>query len=110
MTSIAECKWCCDENCKILKLDKEHWEPFKSLCGVEYNHDYTLTKEEFEDSYNGKWFNLSNFAKNLMEDTDCGSLSDLPWYIRQCIDWDKVWETIKVDYSIYDNYVFRILN
>jgi hypothetical protein len=109
MAIINECKYCCDEKCKILDLDKDHWEPFKSLCGEEYNHDGTLTKEEFEERYNGMWYDLSKFAKEQMENTDNGPLEELPWYIKYCIDWDKVWETIKVDYSVYDNYVFRIL-
>jgi len=109
MPVITECKWCCDENCEILELDKDHWDPFKTLCYEESNHDGTLTKDMFEEQYNGKWYVLSRFAKDQMENTDDGSLSDLPWYIKQCIDWDKVWETISVDYNVYDDYVFRIL-
>jgi hypothetical protein len=109
MTSINECKWCCHENCKILELDEEYWDPFKSLCDEEYHHNGTLTKDEFEDRYNGMWYDLSDFAKDLCSGCDDGSLDNLPWYIKQCVDWYKVWETISVDYNVYDNYVFRIL-
>jgi hypothetical protein len=109
MSIINECKYCCVENCKILDLDKDHWKPFKSLCGGEYNHYGTLTKEEFEERYNGMWYDLSEFAQDICDNTYNGPLEELPLYIKQCIDWGKVWETIEVDYSVYDNYVFRIL-
>jgi hypothetical protein len=109
MTSIIEyeCEWCCDENCKILGLDEEHWKPFRALCHEEYDfHGGSLTKEEFDERYNGLWYVLSDFAKEQMENTE-DSYRNLPWYIKQCIDWNKVWETIEVDYNVYDNYVFR---
>jgi hypothetical protein len=106
---VTECKWCCDENCKALELDGDHWKSFKILCYEEYNHDSTLTKEEFKNRYNGMWYKLSNFAKDLMENTDKGPLLNLPWYIKNSIDWAKVWKTIEPDYNVYDNYVFRIL-
>jgi hypothetical protein len=109
MTSIIECEWCCDKNCKILGLDKDHWEPFKALCYEEYNHNEKVTKEEFEERYNGHWIYLDKFAKDICETYISDSLDELPQFIKQCIDWDKVWETIEVDYSVYDNYVFRIL-
>jgi hypothetical protein len=105
-----ECVWCCDENCEKLELGEEHWKPFKMLCG-DYDHDGTLTKDYFEDVYAGKWSDLSVFAQDLCENCDDGSLGNLPWYIKKNIDWDKVWETLSSDYSVYedgfDNYVFR---
>jgi hypothetical protein len=105
--SITECEWCCDKNCKVLELDEEHWGPFKALCKEEYNHEKKVTKDDFEERYNGHWIYLDDFAKDLMENTDNGALEDLPWYVKQCIDWNKVWKTIEADYSVYDNYVFR---
>jgi hypothetical protein len=110
MSSVAECKYYSDEQCKILGISEEHWEPFKLLCYEEYNNDGSLTKEIFEERYCGMWYYLGNFAKELMEDTECDSLSELPWYIKQHIDWDKVWDTISVDYDVYESYVFRILH
>jgi hypothetical protein len=99
--------WCCDENCKILGLDEEHWKPFKSLCSADYDyHGCILTKENFEDRYNGVWYDLGKFAKDLCEDCYGDSLNDLPLFINRYIDWDKVWEEISIDYVVYDNYVF----
>jgi hypothetical protein len=109
MLIISDCKYCSDENCKLMGLDEDHWDPFKTLCDIEYDHDGTLTKEKFDASYNGMWYHLSDFAKEQMENTDDGSLYNLPWNIKNCIDWNKVWKTLSDDYSVYDNYVFRIL-
>jgi hypothetical protein len=110
IVAIDECVWCCDENCEKLELDEENWKPFKLLCGGDYGHDGTLTEDYFQDVYAGNWSDLSDFAQDTCENCDDGSIKGLPWYIKNNIDWGKVWKTISHDYNVYedgfDNYVF----
>ena len=105
-----ECEWCCDENCEILELSKDNWVPFKVLCGEEYNHTCeSLTKDEFEERYNGYHVNMADFAYELCEDCEYDSLGSLPWYIKNHINWDLVWDDLSVDYDDYSNHIFRHL-
>lgn len=105
----TECDWCCDDNCKELELGEEHWEPFKLLCGNEYEHNSNLTKDQFEDKYCDKWYDLSEFAKNECENCTISLLNELPNVVKDNINWNNVWETLSCDYKVYENHVFRYL-
>jgi hypothetical protein len=112
---VTECELCCDENCKVLELDEEHWKSFKSLCGEQYNHDGALTKEEFE-----KWDNFwktidvdhtNNYASmtldqdpidwdNFRETFDFTHTNNYDMPLDQDpIDWDNFWKTIDVNHT-----------
>ena len=45
---------------------------------------------DFDDSYRGTARSEADFAEELAE--ECGDLTNVPDYIKSCIDWEDVWD------------------
>jgi len=68
--------------------------------------DENATKEDFEESYSGRFTSDEDFTQELLEDTG-GLPKDLPAYIH--IDWESTARDIMMDYTEEDRYYFRNL-
>lgn len=102
----TECEWCCDSNCETLSLYEDYWKPFKILCGEEYSHDGELTKDEFGERYNGDYHSESKFAEEMSYNYHPDEMESLPWFVKNGINWESVWDELSSYYVFYDGYVF----
>lgn len=60
----------------------------------------------FEDAYVGQYDSGEEFAEQQAE--EMGDLQNVPDYIKNCIDWEQVWNRgLRYDYDFEDGYVFR---
>ena len=92
-----------NEEIKELKEDNEPEaiDAYISIVGEKY-----ATKEDFEESFQGKWSNDEDFVSQLLEDT--GEIpKDLPPYVH--IDMEATARDIMMDYSEENGYYFRNL-
>lgn len=63
--------------------------------------------ERFEDVYVGQYDSEANFCEEQSE--ELGDLYNVPDYIKNCIDWQDVWDSyLTYDYEIENGFVFRI--
>lgn len=61
--------------------------------------------EEFEESYQGKYSTMEEFAEQLALDT--GALDDSAAWPHNCIDWERAAWELSHDYTLEGGYVFR---
>lgn len=55
----------------------------------------------FDDNYRGTAKSEADFAEELAE--ECGDLSEVPDYIKSCIDWEDVWNSgLRFDVDSYE--------
>ena len=66
----------------------------------EHKNDYIRF---FRDEYEGKFSTPAEFAKDWAE----SKYPNIPFAIRDNVDWAKVWETIKDDYYEMEGHYFR---
>lgn len=62
--------------------------------------------DNFEDAYQGKYYDDAEFVQQLIEETEEG-MNDLPAYIH--IDWEWTAREIMSDYEEENGYYFRTL-
>lgn len=55
----------------------------------------------FDDNYRGTYSSEAEFAEELS--IEIGDLTNVPDYIKSCIDWDDVWESgLRYDVESYE--------
>lgn len=61
----------------------------------------------FEDVYIGHYISEADFCEQQAE--ELGELSNVPDYIKNCIDWQDVWDSaLTYDYEFENGFMFRI--
>lgn len=62
------------------------------------------------EAYVGQYRNASEFAESLCEDIYYDALDQLPYFLRNCIDWRDVWDSaLHYDYFESNGHYFRNL-
>jgi len=96
---MSKCKYCDEEpdDCDCLKHHIRAME--------EVGFSYADAEEAFE--WEGHRSRLGDWAEQCCD--DCGyPISELPWFIANAIDWERVAESLLQDYHEveYDNYIY----
>lgn len=63
---------------------------------------------QFGESYIGKFYSEADFTKAELQES--GLLSDVPDYLKNCIDYQKYWDqSLRFDHWCHGKYYFRTL-
>lgn len=82
-----------DTAAKIAEADEEHADVFKALLGDEDLDTALLVIDKGRYSY---YCDGANYAEQYCEDV--GYIpEELPWWIKNCIDWEEVWNHMSGD-------------
>jgi antirestriction protein len=83
--------------------EREIWENYAEAVGYSI-HETTL--DEAQDAYCGEFDSVEDFAEQTCE--ECKQLSDIPDFLRACIDWEAVWNSaLRFDYCEHNGHFFR---
>lgn len=83
-------------------IDEDEYEAFI----VELDSYGITTATEFEDVFDGEWEGTGDmvtteFAEDFVE--GCGGVGIEPEFLRNCIDWEKVWySALTYDYNVIE--------
>ena len=98
--SLSSTLWdwlACSEN------EREIWQNYAEAVG--YPMEET-TLEQAQDAFAGEFDSVEDFAEQTCE--ECEQLSNVPDYIRACIDWSAVWNSaLCFDYCEHNGFFFR---
>ena len=65
-------------------------------------------QNEFEQALCGQFDSGAGLAEKTI--TECYDLSEIPEFLKYCIDWEMVWDSyLQYDYMEEDGYFFRCL-
>jgi len=106
--SEKECKFCSDKAMNYLNIDLCEQRAFRVYCGYFHQHEEQPSKDEFEETYRGEFNTTGGFCEELFSKYD-DSYNDLNEVLKNCIDWEEVWNySVQYDYVFEKGYVFCV--
>lgn len=101
---VLECKICNEDEMIERKVDEDYFVPMGLYCSYHGHHESWIANQ-FEDDYLGQWDNPIEFCKSIVPDT----YNDLPDWLKNATDWDRVWTNIRHEFIYVDGYMFNDL-
>ena len=81
-------------------------EDYQNAFNAFVNLGHDPNPENFEEAYMGEYSSGAEYAGQLAD--ELGELSNVPDYIKNCIDWQDVWDSyLRYDFDEDNGFIFR---